>query len=67
MRSIGEKNKVIVKKVTEKVMCQIDGINAITEEVISRLPEKIFNTWECAYSEIVNIIEDTVIKQDAGR
>ena len=61
MRSIGARNIAIVKKLTKRLSVTNVGVKSITSEVISALPEEMFDTWEGAYSQIENIIHDTVM------
>jgi len=61
MRSIGQKNKALIKKVFESMIRRTPWgeIETPTEsEVIEKLPVRLWETWEGADSEIRNIIRD---------
>ena len=65
MRTIGAKNKRLVKVLVNKAKRKgLEGIKEITEYVIERLPEQVFDTWEGAYAEIENLISDLVFESN---
>lgn len=59
MRTIGLKNKSIVKKVTKQVMKETDLINVL-EITRDNLPSALWDIWEGADSEINRIIYDVI-------
>jgi len=65
-RTIGTKNINIIKKIVEnEIKKSTTKWGEITkypsgDEIIEKLPEEMFETWEGAYSEIKNIIHDSV-------
>jgi len=65
MRSIEIKNikivKETVKKMTKKAPWGETTHIPSRKEVMEELPEEMFETWEGAYSEIENIIQDTIM------
>lgn len=71
VRSIGRSNIALVRRVTQRIKAQRNrpsfpggpsygNYSGIREEVIDNLPLSMFDTWEGAYSEINNIIEDSL-------
>ncbi len=68
MRSIGKRNRNLVRKMTiveiskQKDEKGIDGINyhLVEQNVINDLPEALWNTWEMADQEIMGIINATI-------
>ena len=63
MRTIGRKNKRIIRDIFAKeVKKRTTPYGAVdypsNEEVIEKLPEEMWNTWEGSDSEIRNYIHD---------
>lgn len=64
MRSIGKSNIEIVKRVTKEVINSGNIANSDVEDVVVKmLPEKMWDTWESADSEIRRIISDVVFEK----
>ena len=63
-RTIGKVNIRLVQKVTRQVKQEREdnyqNLVGIDNEVMDKLPESIFDTWESAYSEVQRIIHDTM-------
>ena len=66
MRSIGAKNINMIKKMigyeikrsyTFSPFTSVD-YSAVKAEVMSRIPDSVFDTWESAHAQINNIIDD---------
>ena len=72
MRTIGKKFKKLVVNETIKALKRRDyerkgetlRYYGIVSEIIDSLPEAIWETWEGAYQEIKNIIEETINEYD---
>ena len=71
MRSIGKKNRELVKEETRNAIKGrtdfLDSLSGsrgdlvgIDQEIIDKLPEELWDTWEGAHSEIKNLIHDTI-------
>jgi hypothetical protein len=67
MRSIGIKNKNLVKRLTKEAMeskrmpwGEIESYQGIEAEVRDKLPFELWDTWEMADQEITRIIDDTI-------
>lgn len=61
MRSIGQRNKKLIRKVFEKLTVRTpwgEVETPTTQKVIDELPVGLWDTWEGADSEIRNIIQD---------
>lgn len=69
-RTIGIRNKNIIKRTVEDLIKKrTTAWGEITsfpkdQEVIDLLPDEMFDTWEGAYSEIKNVIHDSVMRYD---
>ena len=71
MRSIGVKNKNLVIRLTKEAIesrkmpwGEIESYQGIEEEVRTKLPGELWDTWEMADQEITNIIDDTLRERD---
>lgn len=68
MRSIGKKNIKLVRKLTQdyikKHQDNLKTRDEVVEWVFGKLSTNVFNSWEGAHDEIINII-DEVIMEDA--
>lgn len=67
MRSIGIKNKNLVKRLTREAIekrrmpwGKITSYSGIDEEVREKLPVELWDTWEMADQEITRLIDDTI-------
>lgn len=72
MRSIGKRNIKLVKDVTIKMLKQQPNIvrysgDNIVALVTAKLPDKLWDTWEMADSEITRVIMDTISEYDRQR
>jgi len=71
MRSIGAKNRNLVKRLTKEEIEKIECANwyldtnygLVEETVIEKLPIELWDTWEMADTEIRNIINDTIMEK----
>ena len=62
MRTIGKKNRDLVRKVTlESLQDGNDGIQTL-REVPYRLPLSLWDIWESAESEIIGLITETILE-----
>jgi hypothetical protein len=61
-RTIGTKNRNIVKKLTRDIMKQYPNGN-VMEIVRDDLPLSMWDTWESADSEINHIIFDVIMEE----
>ena len=59
MRSIGKKYINMVKKITREEL--LKGYNDLSDRVRERLPSEIFDTWEMAWSQVENIIDEEAV------
>ena len=64
MRTIGAKNRNLVKRITRLVMDEIDNSHLVEEAVVNALPVSLWDTWEMADQEIRRIISDTIFEGD---
>jgi hypothetical protein len=62
MRSIGKKNITLVKNLTRKVLADKTFAGNVRLEVLGKLPDSLWDTWEGAHSEIERIINDTIME-----
>lgn len=67
MRSIGKKNRNLVKRLTGETINKrkdfrgiVDSYMGIEKEVIELLPVELWDTWEGCDQEIRGIIDDTI-------
>jgi hypothetical protein len=72
MRSIGKRYIKLVKETTLKILKQQPNIarysgDNIVALVTAKLPDKLWDTWEMADSEITRVIMDTVSEYDRSR
>lgn len=71
MRTIGARYRNLVKRATKDALARRDKERAgenmryygIDNEIVDRLPEAIWETWEGADGEIRGIIEETIQKE----
>lgn len=71
-RSIGRHNVALVKRITREEITKTKqqyfsivgspNYSGIEDSVIERLPKTIWDSYECAESEILRIIQDTIAK-----
>lgn len=66
MRSIGRKNIEMIKMETERSMRETGCCN-VEDLVVSRLDEKLWDTWEGADSQIRQTIFDTILNTRVNR
>jgi len=64
MRTIGVKNRNLVKRITRIVMEEIENSFLVEEAVVNALPVSLWDTWEMADQEIRRIISDTIFEGD---
>ncbi len=69
MRSIGKRNIDLVKRITlEEINKRKDCLGlrgsyeGIEDQITTRLPMKLWDTWEMADQEIRRIINDTIME-----
>lgn len=62
MRSIGAKNKNLVKKITKKVLQENEHDGYVMDIVREQLPPALWDTWESADAEINRIISDAIFE-----
>lgn len=69
MRSIGVKNINLVKRVARAEVKRMEatnlGMNTFTgleDNVMSKLPLTMFHTWEMAFQEINNLINEVLME-----
>ena len=68
MRSIGGKNVSLVKRLTKEAIekrmpyVEMANYNSVEDEVVDQLPDKLWDTWEAADSQIRMIINDTIME-----
>ena len=63
-RTIGEKWIKEVKNIIDRAEENgLTGINEIFEDVINKLPLKVFDIWEGSYTEVQRIVNDYVMRE----
>ena len=64
MRSIGKRNINFIKNLVRKEKSDPNWSRAdIEENVMSAIPDEMFDLWEGAYTEIQRIIIDAIMEQ----
>lgn len=67
-RTIGKKNINLVKKLTSEELKRRTNVfnetdyNGIDNNVMEKIPDEIYDTWESAYTEIKCIIDDVCVE-----
>ena len=68
MRSIGVKNINLVKRLTKEAIEKrrmsygiVESYTGIEAEVVEKLPEKLWDTWEMADQQIRGIIDNVIM------
>lgn len=69
MRSIGKRNIALIKQIAMKVFKENDKLMSYRDDniiaiVSAKLPDRLWDTWECADSEINRIILDAKLQYD---
>jgi len=64
MRTIGKKNKTLVRKLTQQAFDRHERY--IFEYVKEKLPLHVFDTWEGAYNEVERLVDDIIMEDWTG-